>query len=122
MSWNPTGGSGAQGNLCNLVEPSPTKGLIALKDTSLGAYITAPGLTFIGASIQDEFPASRLQTWTVIAVIYIGVNLSALLIGQWMLLLGLGFHALLRRHLRLRHVPLLDQPGILLRLLILDES
>jgi catechol 2,3-dioxygenase-like lactoylglutathione lyase family enzyme len=28
------GGSGAQGNLCNMVEPSPTKGLIALKDTS----------------------------------------------------------------------------------------
>jgi glutamate transport system permease protein len=49
--------------------------VVALKDTSLGAYITAPGLTFIGASIQDEFPASRLQTWTVIAVIYIGVNL-----------------------------------------------
>jgi glutamate transport system permease protein len=49
--------------------------VVALKDTSLGAYITAPGLTFIGASIQDEFPASRLQTWTVIAVIYIAVNL-----------------------------------------------
>lgn len=49
--------------------------VVALKDTSLGAYITAPGLTFIGASIQDEFPASRLQTWTVIASIYIGVNL-----------------------------------------------
>lgn len=31
---NYCGGSGAQGNVCNVVEPSPTRGVIALKDTS----------------------------------------------------------------------------------------
>ena len=49
--------------------------VVALKDTSLGAYVLAPGLTFVGASMQDEFRASRLQIWTVIALIYIAVNL-----------------------------------------------
>ncbi len=49
--------------------------VVALKDTSLGAYVLAPGLTFVGASIQDEFRGSALQTWTVIALIYIAVNL-----------------------------------------------
>ena len=49
--------------------------VVALKDTSLGAYVLAPGLTFVGAAIQDEFRSSRLQTWTVIALIYVAVNL-----------------------------------------------
>ena len=48
--------------------------VVALKDTSLGYYITAPGLTFIGASIYRQF-GNQLQTVLVLAALYIGVNL-----------------------------------------------
>ncbi len=58
--------------------------VVALKDTSLGAYVLAPGLTFVGASIQDEFRSSRLQTWTVIALIYIVVNLLLTALATWL--------------------------------------
>ncbi|QIK66125.1 amino acid ABC transporter permease [Nocardioides sp. HDW12B] len=58
--------------------------VVALKDTSLGAYVVAPGLTFVGGSIQDEFRESRLQTWTVVAVIYIGVNLLLTALATWL--------------------------------------
>ena len=48
--------------------------VVALKDTSLGYYITAPGLTFIGKQIYGEFD-NQLQTVLVLAALYIGVNL-----------------------------------------------
>ena len=48
--------------------------VVALKDTSLGYYITAPGLTFIGKQIYGEFD-NQLQTLFVLAALYIGVNL-----------------------------------------------
>ena len=49
--------------------------VVALKDTSLGAYILAPGLTRVGEAIQQEF-RNPLQTWTVVAAIYILMNLA----------------------------------------------
>ncbi len=48
--------------------------VVALKDTSLGYAITAPGLTFIGKSIYVEFD-NQLQTVLVVAALYITVNL-----------------------------------------------
>jgi glutamate transport system permease protein len=48
--------------------------VVALKDTSLGFYIAAPGLTFIGKSIYGEFK-NQIQTVIVVAILYILVNL-----------------------------------------------
>ncbi len=48
--------------------------VVALKDTSLGYYITAPGLTFIGKQIYGEFD-NQLPTVLVLAALYISVNL-----------------------------------------------
>jgi glutamate transport system permease protein len=48
--------------------------VVALKDTSLGAYILAPGLTRVGKAIYGEF-GNQFQTIIVIAALYILVNL-----------------------------------------------
>ncbi len=48
--------------------------VVALKDTSLGYYITAPGLTFVGKQIYGEFD-NQLPTVLVLAALYISVNL-----------------------------------------------
>lgn len=48
--------------------------VVALKDTSLGYYILAPGLTAIGKPIYLEFQ-NQVPTALVIAGLYIGVNL-----------------------------------------------
>jgi glutamate transport system permease protein len=48
--------------------------VVALKDTSLGYAITAPGLTFVGRAIYQEFD-NQLQTVMVVAALYITVNL-----------------------------------------------
>ena len=48
--------------------------VVALKDTSLGYYITAPGLTFVGKSIYTE-ARNQVQTAIVVAALYIAVNL-----------------------------------------------
>ena len=57
--------------------------VVALKDTSLGAYVIAPGLTYVGPSIQDEFRVSTLQVWTVAALLYIGINLLLTAFATW---------------------------------------
>jgi glutamate transport system permease protein len=49
--------------------------VVALKDTSLGAYILAPGLTRVGAAIEDEFRGSTLPTAVALAVLYVAINL-----------------------------------------------
>ncbi len=49
--------------------------VVALKDTSLGAYILAPGLTRVGAAIEDEFRGSTLPTAVALAFLYVAVNL-----------------------------------------------
>jgi glutamate transport system permease protein len=48
--------------------------VVALKDTSLGAYILAPGLTRDGKAIYGEF-GNQFQTVIVIAALYIISNL-----------------------------------------------
>ena len=48
--------------------------VVALKDTSLGYYITAPGLTFVGKQIYGQFH-NQIQTVIVVASLYIAVNL-----------------------------------------------
>jgi glutamate transport system permease protein len=48
--------------------------VVALKDTSLGFYILAPGLTAVGKAIYGEFK-NQVPTVIVIASIYIVVNL-----------------------------------------------
>ena len=48
--------------------------VVALKDTSLGYVITAPGLTYVGEQIYGEFK-NQVPTAIVIASIYIIVNI-----------------------------------------------
>jgi glutamate transport system permease protein len=57
--------------------------IVALKDTSLGFYILAPGLTFAGRGIWREFK-NYLQTGIVLAVIYIILNMLLYLLGVWL--------------------------------------
>ena len=48
--------------------------VVALKDTSLGAYIIAPGLTYVGEQVEDEF-GNTMQVALVLATLYILTNL-----------------------------------------------
>jgi glutamate transport system permease protein len=48
--------------------------VVALKDTSLGYYVLAPGLTTVGRQIWTQF-GNQLQTAIVLAALYILVNL-----------------------------------------------
>ena len=48
--------------------------VVALKDTSLGYYVLAPGLTTVGRQIWTEF-GNQLQTALVLAALYILANL-----------------------------------------------
>jgi glutamate transport system permease protein len=57
--------------------------IVALKDTSLGFYILAPGLTYAGRDIYRTFD-NILQTAIVLAVVYIVLNLLLSLLGRWL--------------------------------------
>ena len=50
--------------------------VVALKDTSLGYAIAAPGLTEVGEGIYNQFQ-NQVPTMFVIASLYIAVNLHA---------------------------------------------
>ncbi|MEX0429472.1 amino acid ABC transporter permease [Nocardioides sp. DS6] len=56
--------------------------VVALKDTSLGYAITAPGLTYIGEAIYGEFH-NQIPTIVVLAVLYVAVNLVLTGIATW---------------------------------------
>lgn len=56
--------------------------IVALKDTSLGFYVLAPGLTTVGRSIWIEF-GNQLQTALVLSAIYIVCNLILTAIATW---------------------------------------
>ena len=56
--------------------------VVALKDTSLGYAITAPGLTFVGKAIYGDFQ-NQLQTVMVVAAVYVAVNLILTWIATW---------------------------------------
>lgn len=57
--------------------------IVTLKDTSLGFYIVAPGLTFAGRGIWIEFK-NYLQTGIVLAIIYVILNLLLNGLGVWL--------------------------------------
>ncbi|OUZ07953.1 hypothetical protein BHE97_14725 [Aeromicrobium sp. PE09-221] len=56
--------------------------IVALKDTSLGYYILAAGLTTTGREIWRTFD-NRLATALVLAAIYIVLNLLLTALGRW---------------------------------------
>ena len=56
--------------------------IVALKDTALGLYVTAPGLTSIYKRIYGEFD-NRVPTMFVIASLYILVNLLLTALATW---------------------------------------
>ena len=56
--------------------------IVALKDTSLGFYVLAPGLTTVGRSIWIEF-GNQLQTALVLSAIYIICNLILTALATW---------------------------------------
>jgi glutamate transport system permease protein len=56
--------------------------IVALKDTALGQYVLAPGLTRIYKEIYLEFN-NRVPTMIVIASLYIGVNLVLTALATW---------------------------------------
>ncbi len=56
--------------------------VVALKDTSLGYAITAPGLTFVGEAIWGEF-RNHVPTVIVLITIYVLVNLALTWIATW---------------------------------------
>jgi glutamate transport system permease protein len=57
--------------------------IVALKDTSLGFYVLAPGLTTVGRQIWIEF-GNQFQTAVVLAAIYITVNLMLAALATWL--------------------------------------
>jgi glutamate transport system permease protein len=56
--------------------------VVALKDTSLGYAILAPGLTKVGKEIFQQF-SNQLQTAIVLATMYIAMNLVLTWIATW---------------------------------------
>jgi glutamate transport system permease protein len=56
--------------------------VVALKDTSLGYYVLAPGLTRVGKSIYGDFP-NQVPTAIVLAAIYILTNLALSWVATW---------------------------------------
>ena len=56
--------------------------VVALKDTSLGYAILAPGLTSVGKQIYTEF-GNQVQTVIVVAALYVAANLVLTAIATW---------------------------------------
>ena len=56
--------------------------VVALKDTSLGYAIGAPGLTFVGKAVYGEFH-NHVQTVIVVAALYVLANLVLTAIATW---------------------------------------
>ena len=56
--------------------------VVALKDTSLGFAIGAPGLTCVGKQIYGEFQ-NQVQTAIVVTAIYVVVNLILTALATW---------------------------------------
>ncbi|WP_137293837.1 amino acid ABC transporter permease [Nocardioides dongxiaopingii] len=57
--------------------------IVALKDTALGQYVLAPGLTAVSKQIYLEFN-NRVPTMLVVALMYIGVNLLLTALATWL--------------------------------------
>jgi len=57
--------------------------VVALKDTTLGFVVLAPGLTFVGRGIYVQFQ-NHVQTAIVLAAIFISVNLLLSWLATWL--------------------------------------
>jgi glutamate transport system permease protein len=57
--------------------------VVAMKDTALGAAVSAPGLMYVGTQIYKEFGNNRVPTMFVVATFYIVVNLLLLWLATW---------------------------------------
>lgn len=57
--------------------------VVALKDTALGQYVVAPGLTYVSRQIYLEFN-NRVPTMFVVAALYILVNLLLTWLATWL--------------------------------------
>jgi len=57
--------------------------VVALKDTSLGFAIGAPGLTYVGKQIYTEFQ-DQVQAAIVVTAMYVVVNLILTAIATWL--------------------------------------
>jgi glutamate transport system permease protein len=57
--------------------------VVALKDTSLGMYVVAPGLTYVGKQIYGEFH-NQFQTAIVLAALYVVCNLILTVLASWL--------------------------------------
>jgi glutamate transport system permease protein len=68
--------------------------VVALKDTSLGFAIGAPGLTRVGKQVYDEFQ-NQVQVAIVVAAIYILVNLLLTAVATWVQRRYVGERAIL---------------------------
>jgi glutamate transport system permease protein len=56
--------------------------VVALKDTSLGYAVAAPGLTIVGRSIYNQF-ANQVPTVIVLAILYIVINVVLTAVATW---------------------------------------
>ena len=56
--------------------------VVALKDTALGFYILAPGLTAVSKEIYGEFN-NRVPTMIVTAALYVSINLLLTWLATW---------------------------------------
>ncbi len=59
-----------------------SQAIVALKDTSLGYAVLAPGLTYAGKQIYGTF-RNTIQTALVMALIYIVLNLLLSMLATW---------------------------------------
>ncbi|HUQ00801.1 MAG TPA: amino acid ABC transporter permease [Aeromicrobium sp.] len=59
-----------------------SQSIVALKDTSLGYAVLAPGLTFIGKQVFGEF-RNIIPTALVMAAVYITLNLMLTWLATW---------------------------------------
>ena len=59
-----------------------SQSVVALKDTSLGYAVLAPGLTYAGKLVFGEF-RNTIQTAFVLAVIYVICNLLLTTVATW---------------------------------------
>lgn len=59
-----------------------SQSIVALKDTSLGYAVLAPGLTYAGKLVFGEF-RNIIQTGVVLAVVYIILNLGLTWLATW---------------------------------------
>ena len=68
--------------------------VVALKDTSLGYAVSAPGLTKVGKQIYGDFDfeQNHIATVIVLAAIYIGLNLVLTAIATWVQKRFVGEH------------------------------